>query len=112
MGLLSRLFGSSEPKSPHPPAGTPYIGPAAFWSEPGRVPWPGFYALTPDGKDLLQPPLRLTAVNHVPDDPTHTGWHLQVSAPDDPPQMNAPTVLLEAHANGTSGTTATPEVLQ
>ena len=102
MGLLDRLKGGPKP-------GERWNGPAAWTDDYAMVERPGFYGLTEDGKHLLKPLVRLVAINHKPDDPDDSNWHLEVADKHDPPQKGAPSgghVELEAASNGSSSTEA------
>ena len=83
-----------------PRPGTVYNGPASFFNDVGVVPWPGFYALDDEGKNLRLPPLRLVAVDDAPGDPDDGAWHLEVAGPNDPAQRPAHIVALEMDAAG------------
>lgn len=97
MGLIDRFKRVSGPRP-----GTMHTGPAAFCADQGVVPWPGFYALTQDGKTLRTPLVRLVAVDDAPGDPRDGAWHLEVAGPGDPAQRNGVIVPLEVHATGRS----------
>ncbi len=95
-------------------AGDRYDGLACYCEDPSAVSRAGYYALDDDGRELVQPPLRLVAIDDNPGNPTDGSWHLEVAADDDPAQKTrdgalvraARVVELEAQSAGTSETAA------
>jgi len=96
MGFLDRLTSKETPPpeedwpelSPGPQPGDVYEGPHAYCADYALVERPGFYALTEDGKVLLEPLLRLVMIDDFPGDAEQLGCHLEVAGPHDPPQMS------------------------
>lgn len=69
--------------------GDRYEGLAVWTTDYTLVDKPGFYALAEDGRQLLDPPLRLVGIDETPGDPDDTSWHLVVAGSTDPAQRAA-----------------------
>lgn len=78
------MFGIFGNKRPRP--GYVWEGPACYTDDYTAVQRPGFYALTEDGKNLIQPPLRLVYIDDAPGDPTDGSGHYEVASATDPVQ--------------------------
>jgi hypothetical protein len=90
-------------KSTGPKPGTEWDGPNAYVTDYGLVDRPGFYALDEDGKELLDPPVRLVMVDDEPGDEWGTRCHLEVASDKDPPMKQAERIVdLEADAQGSA----------
>jgi hypothetical protein len=81
--------------------GVIWDGPACFTDDYQLVKRPGHYALNRTGKKLTWPRLRLTWVEHGPDDVRDSPGHYIVAGRKDPPVVIPPaTVELEFHGEG------------
>lgn len=106
MGLFTKLRQQRR-------AGKRYEGPAAWCDDYTAVPRPGFYALTPDGKNILAD-VPLVCIDEAPGDPDDGSCHYVYAGPHDYPQRSADgtpirrgdTVPLEVDAEGQTGVNA------
>ena len=90
-------------------AGNPYAGPAAWCDDYTAVPRPGYYALTSDGKKLLQG-VPLVCVDDAPGNALDGSCHYEYAGPRDYPQRSGSkpveagrVVSLEVEAEGQTG---------
>jgi hypothetical protein len=68
-------------------AGKPYDGPAAWSDDYSAVPRPGYYALTPDGKNILSG-VPLVCVDDAPGNALDGSCHYEFAGPRDYPQRS------------------------
>jgi len=80
--------------------GSRFEGRVAFCADYELVEKPGFYGHNPDGS--INAALRLMWVDDAPHDPSDGKGHYEVAGPKDPVQKQAPTVSLEAGAEGSA----------
>lgn len=90
-----------------------YVGPTAWCDDPQIVAWPGFYALSADGKTILAD-VPLVCVDDAPGDPEDGSTHFEHRTLREHPQRRADggkitqerIVNVEVHAEGKAAVNA------
>lgn len=94
-------------KAPTVEPGSTWNGPAAYSTDP-HIGRPGYYALTEDGQEILEPHVMLTYVDEAPGNDEDGSGHYEVADLDkpyfshQPMNLNPNVVPLEARATTTS----------